>query len=391
MKKGWTYKKLGEVTTFQNGFAFKSSLFRKDGLPIVRISSIQDEMIKEDDLVSFYPSDYDANFDNYKILPNDILIAMSGGTTGKLGINRSNKVFYQNQRVGVIRENKKVLNHLFLYYFLHTKSEESLKIAAGAAQPNLSTAQIKAFVIPLPSLEEQQAIVSRLDAAFAQIDALKANAEKALGEAKALFQASLKEMLEPKEGWEEKKLEDITEVKDGTHDSPKYATEGIPFVTQKNITINGFDLLNTKKITLEDHKRFYARSNVEFGDIIIAMIGANRGMSCIVDTREVFSIKNVGLIKKSDNINSKYLLFYLHSPAANAYVLNNSNGGAQEFIGLKGLRNFPIQYPPLSEQHSIVATLDSLKSKVDSLQENYEKISKECDALKQAMLREIFE
>ena len=187
------------------------------------------------------------------------------------------------------------------------------------------------------------------------------------------------------------KIEDITEVKDGTHDSPKYATEGIPFVTQKNITINGFDLLNTKKITLEDHKRFYARSNVEFGDIIIAMIGANRGMSCIVDTREVFSIKNVGLIKKSDNINSKYLLFYLHSPAANAYVLNNSNGGAQEFIGLKGLRNFPIQYPPLSEQQSIVATLDSLKSKVDSLQENYEKISKECDALKQVILRQVFE
>ena len=121
------------------------------------------------------------------------------------------------------------------------------------------------------------------------------------------------------------------------------------------------------------------------------MIGANRGMSCIVDTRETFSIKNVGLIKKSDNINTIYLLFYLHSPEAYAYVLDNSNGGAQEFIGLKGLRNFPIPYPPLSEQQSIAETLNSLKSKVDRLQENFEKISQECDALKQAILRQVFE
>ena len=271
---------------------------------------------------------------------------------------------------------------------------ESMKLgtyAEGAAQPVIAASKLLQLEIAIPPLSEQQSIVDYLDSAFAKIDAMKANAEKALNEAKALFQASLKEMLEPKEGWEEKKLEDITEVKDGTHDSPKYVTEGIPFVTQKNITINGFDLLNTKKITLEDHKKFYTRSNVEFGDIIIAMIGANRGMSCIVDTQEIFSIKNVGLIKKNDNINMRYLLFYLHSPSANTYILDNSNGGAQEFIGLKGLRTFPIPYPPLSVQQSIVETLDSLKSKVDRLQANYDKISQECDALKQAILRQVFE
>ena len=195
-KEGWTYKKLGEVATFQNGFAFKSSLFRKDGLPIVRISSIQDEKIKEDDLVSFYPSDYNVNFDNYKILPNDILIAMSGGTTGKLGINKSNKTFYQNQRVGVIRENKKFLNHFFLYYYLHTKSEESLKIAAGAAQPNLSTAQIKDFIIPLPTLDEQRLIVAHLDALSSNVRALEEKLKKMKDECDALKQAMLREVFE---------------------------------------------------------------------------------------------------------------------------------------------------------------------------------------------------
>ena len=66
---------------------------------------------------------------------------------------------------------------------------------------------LKEKYIPVPPLSEQQRIVDYLDSAFAKIDAMKANAEKALNEAKALFQASLKEMLEPKEGWEEDTLQ----------------------------------------------------------------------------------------------------------------------------------------------------------------------------------------
>ena len=318
--------------------------------------------------------------------PGDILMSVRApvGPT-----NITDRKICIGRGLAAIRCNKDIIPQYILYALRNIES----KIIGndGAVFNSINKKQIEDLPLPILSLSEQQAIVDYLDSAFAKIDAMKANAEKALNEAKALFQASLKEMLEPKEGWEEKKLEDITEVKDGTHDSPKYVTEGIPFVTQKNITINGLDLLNTKKITLEDHKKFYTRSNVEFGDIIIAMIGANRGMSCIVDTQEIFSIKNVGLIKKNDNISMRYLLFYLHSPSANTYILDNSNGGAQEFIGLKGLRTFPIPYPPLSEQQSIVATLDSLKSKVDRLQANYDKISLECDALKQAILRQVFE
>ena len=201
MKEGWEYKKLGEICDFRSGFAFKSNKFTKMGEPIIRISDIQNEEIDDSNLVYFDPKSYTEDLSKYLIYPGDILIAMSGGTTGKLGINTSKRTFYLNQRVGVFRENKKYLNHRYLYYFLHTKSEESLRIAAGAAQPNLSTAQIKSFIIPVPPLSEQQSIVDYLDSAFAKVDAMKANAEKALNEAKALFQASLKEMLEPKEGW----------------------------------------------------------------------------------------------------------------------------------------------------------------------------------------------
>ncbi len=392
MKEGWEYKKLGEVTTFQNGFAFKSSLFRKDGLPIVRISSIQDEIIKEDDLVSFYPSDYDVNFDNYKILPNDILIAMSGGTTGKLGINKSYKVFYQNQRVGVIRENKKVLNHLFLYYFLHTKSEESLKIAAGAAQPNLSTAQIKAFVIPLPSLEEQQSIVDYLDAAFAKIDAMKANAEKALNEAKALFQASLKEMLEPKEGWKEKKLGDICDFRSGfAFKSNKFTKIGEPIIRISDIQNEEIDDSNLVYFDSKSYTEDLSKYLIYPDDILIAMSGGTTGKLGINTSNRTFYLnQRVGVFRENKSyLNHRYLYHYLHTKSEES--LRIAAGAAQPNLSTAQIKSFIIPVPSLPEQQSIVATLDSLKSKVDRLQANYEKISQECDALKQAILRQVFE
>ena len=90
-------------------------------------------------------------------------------TTGKLGFNSTNQVFYLNQRVGKFTTKEK-LNKKYLYYLLSTKVEENLSISKGAAQPNLSTEQIKNIEFLMPPLAEQQRIVAKLDAAFAEID-----------------------------------------------------------------------------------------------------------------------------------------------------------------------------------------------------------------------------
>ena len=195
-KEGWEEKKLGDICDFRSGFAFKSNKFTKIGEPIIRISDIQNEEIDDSNLVYFDSKSYTEDLSKYLIYPDDILIAMSGGTTGKLGINTSNRTFYLNQRVGVFRENKSYLNHRYLYHYLHTKSEESLRIAAGAAQPNLSTAQIKSFIIPVPSLSEQRSIVATLDSIKSKVDKLQANYEKISQECDALKQAILRQVFE---------------------------------------------------------------------------------------------------------------------------------------------------------------------------------------------------
>ncbi|MEO5957537.1 MAG: restriction endonuclease subunit S [Opitutaceae bacterium] len=187
---GWTDTKLDEVCGFQNGFAFKSSSFKPSGCPILRISNIQDGKVDTDRLVFFEPTDYRENLDRYRIVADDLLIAMSGATTGKLGFNTESTVFHLNQRVGKFEPSKK-LNKRFLYHFLSTKVEENLRISAGAAQPNLSTEQIKGFVLPLPPIEEQVRIVAVLESFATETQRLASLYQQKLAALEALKKSLL--------------------------------------------------------------------------------------------------------------------------------------------------------------------------------------------------------
>lgn len=177
-EKGWEVKKLGEVAEVQNGFAFKSDLFTESGLPILRISNIQNNAITEEGCVFFEESSYNTDLSRYVVEPNRILIAMSGATTGKCGINKTTTCFYLNQRVGMFKENKEMIETMYLFHFLSMKSEESLKLAIGVAQPNLSTSQIKDFPIPLPPLPLQEAFAARVAAIEEEKSSIAASIEK---------------------------------------------------------------------------------------------------------------------------------------------------------------------------------------------------------------------
>ncbi len=189
--RGWEEKKLGEVCNFQNGFAFKSRLFKPSGFPILRISNIQNDGISYRRLVFFDKSLYKENFDKYQIIKGDLVIAMSGATTGKLAISDANETFYMNQRVGRF-DPKNSLSKKYLYYFMSTRIEENLRISSGAAQPNLSTEQIRNFEIPLPTLSEQKSLVKKLDALSAEAKKLEAIYRQKLADLEELKKSVLK-------------------------------------------------------------------------------------------------------------------------------------------------------------------------------------------------------
>ncbi len=189
-------KSLAELCDLQNGFAFKSTKFRDSGTPVLRISNIQDGSITTEKLVYASQDDYAENLDKYIVTKDALLIAMSGATTGKVGKQKSEQDFYLNQRVGMLKP-KANLDRDFLYFFLSTKVEELLSISAGAAQPNLSTKQIKEIQLPNATLGEQRDFSRALSRLSAEIDSLLSLSERTLSNLAALKSAILAQELQP--------------------------------------------------------------------------------------------------------------------------------------------------------------------------------------------------
>ena len=169
LPKGWAMCKLSDLCKIENGFAFSSDDYKSHGIPLVRISNITHNTIDITDC-AYIEGITD---DKFKISKGDLLIAMSGATTGKMGVYPFDETAYLNQRVG----NIKILNKSSLYpnyrnTYMQSKVDEILKIAYGGAQPNISASVIGNFDFPLPPYKEQIRIVETVQRIFDQLDVI---------------------------------------------------------------------------------------------------------------------------------------------------------------------------------------------------------------------------
>ena len=165
----WQWCRLGEICYFQNGYAFQSNKFSKDGKTIIiRISDIKDGYINLNDCVLSQETEIDKS---YIVNNGDLLIAMSGATTGKNGIYNSDRIAYLNQRVGNIKiRDMQTMIPSYRNYYIQAMQEEILKQAYGGAQPNISSTKLNDMFLPLPPFAEQQRIVSKIEEIFAILD-----------------------------------------------------------------------------------------------------------------------------------------------------------------------------------------------------------------------------
>jgi type I restriction enzyme, S subunit len=390
MPNGWRIKSISDVCEVIAGQSPKGKYYndKGNGLPFFQGKKLFGEKYLGE------PNTWTSMITK-ESFAGDIVMSVRA-PVGNVNFNNHSKICIGRGLAGI--RASALVDKNYLFYFLINHKNEIVG-NTGAVFNSINKTQIETIPIPIPPLDEQKRIVAKLDECFEAIHIARANVEKNLNNTKELFQSQLNQIfsqpvLSEAEGkgggWVEKKLGEVCDVRDGTHDSPKYINEGIPFVTQKNIKDDGLTFDKVNFIKQEDHDKFYKRSNVAFNDIIISMIGANRGMSCIVDDKRIFSIKNVGLIKANEKMVQKYILFYLKSPIAKKHVLKISKGSAQGFIGLGELRNFSIPIVSLEEQKSIVSKLDELNSQTQSLESNYQQEIAALEELKKSILQKAF-
>lgn len=393
MKEGWTYKKLGEVfKTYAGGTPSKANKanYINGTIPWLRSGEVCKKYITESEL---YISEEGLRNSSAKYYPiNTVLIAMYGATAAQCGILKFEAT--SNQAVCGVLPQKDFLPEFVYSYFVYIKDALAAQ-AQGGAQPNISQEKIKNVYFPCIPLSEQKLIVSRLDAAFSHIDELKVNAEKQLSEARALFQKSLAKAMEPKEGWEEKKLIEITHdncpISYGIVQQGDHIDGGIPVVRPVDMRekyITRENLKCTTQTISDSYKRTILR-----GDELLLSVRGTTGIISLATPELKGCNVNRGIVPLyfKDQINKDFLYYEMVSPLLQSVFAEKTTGSTLKQINIKDLRLIKLSLPPLSEQQRIVERLDALSAHVRELEEYQKKIITECDALKQALLRKVFE
>ena len=379
MKEGWTYKKIKEVcTSITDGDWIEKKDQSQSGIRLIQTGNIGvGEFIPKDDSHRYISEDTFNRLKCTEIFEGDILISRLPNPLGRSCIlPKLDTKCITAVDCSILRTKSDELLPKFFVYYTQSQGYFS-KINAessGTTRARITRKKLEETTIPTPSISVQQRIVERLDSAFENIDKLKANAEKQLAEARTLFQKSLAKAMEPKEGWEEMKLGEFAFMKAGVFvkasDIHKEFSEGL----YPCYGGNGL--------------RGYVKEPNQEGDYcLIGRQGALCG--CINRASGVFrTTEHAVIVKPYKEIPTSLVYYLLTQLNLNKYA----TGAAQPGLSVNNIAEVVrISIPPAKDYQRIAERLDSLSENVRKYEKIQRQIISECDALKQALLRKVFE
>ena len=422
LPQGWEWVRIGFLEEINLGFTYRPN-YVSEGVYFLSDKDISNGKIDFSNAKKVSQETYDNAAYGSKPKKGDILFGRVC-TMGKPQIIETDIPFCIFVSLGFFRDHTNIVNKKYICSWMESdlfekQVNENVK---GAAQRNLNTGWLKDFLIPLPPLAEQQRIVEKLEEILPLVEEyckneeilsemnkklpkpirqsilqyavqgklvpqnsndepasellkrIKAEKEQLLKDGKIKKEKPLPPITEDEipyelpQGWEWVRFSEIFDVRDGTHDSPKNVSNGIPLITSKDFHNGKIDFSNAKLISKEDHDKIQQRSCVEDNDILYSMIGGNIGNMVLVKKDREFSIKNVALFKYYSKELSNPLFLKLLLSSITIDFKNKALGGAQQFISLTFIRNYVIPLPPLAEQQRIVAKVEELMQIVDKLE-----------------------
>jgi type I restriction enzyme, S subunit len=254
--------------------------------------------------------------------------------------------------------------------------------------------QFLALEIPLPPLTEQRRIVAHIESLAARVNEAQRLREEVDAESSLLFGTALKRAYDQAVQIADKteRLDDLcTTITDGTHVTPTYMDEGIPFLSVKDISSGIINFNGTRLISPEEHAFLTKRCKPERDDILLTKVGTT-GIAKVVDVDREFSIfVSIALLKlDKSRLNPKFAEYMLNSPILKQHSSDGTRGVGNKNLVLKFIKEFPMPHPPLDEQRRIVAYLDGLQAKVNALRELQSASGEELSALMPSVLDRAF-
>ena len=394
MKKGWERKKVSEIAKHSLGKMLDKAKNKGEPKPYLRNLNVRWFDFDLSDVLEmrFLPEEAA----RYTAVKGDVLIC-EGGYPGRAAIWEQDEPIYFQKALHRVRFHEPERSKWFLYHLLSKDLDGTLKSHFnGAGIQHFTGEALAQFEVPLPSLPEQHRIVGILDEAFEGIATAKANAEKNLQNARALFESHLQSVFTQRgDGRIEKTLDDVCQqITDGKHgDCKNEMNSGFWFLSAKDVKAGTLNYDKARQITRADFEETHRRTNLEPGDILITNSGTIGRMAIAPaderTTRTTFQ-KSVAILKPLKSaIDSSYMYFCLSSGLTR--FVNLSAGAAQKNLLLRDLRSYRFAMPKsLDHQRSVAGKLDSLTEETQRLESVYQRKLAALEELKKSFLHQAF-
>lgn len=420
--ESWEWVRLIDLCSLISDGTHKTPAYAEYGVPFISVKDISSGVMDFSNVKYITREEHEKLISRCKPEMNDVLLCRIGtlGKAIKICTDKEFSIFVSLGLLKLIEADVadyivQVINSGYGYRWI-----DDNKVGGGTHTNKINLDTLRGMPIPIPPLEEQHRIVAKIEEILPYIDqydkaytkleifnkkfpedmkksilqmAMQGKlveqrpeegtadglyeqivAEKAqlIKDGKIKKEKPLPEIAEDEipyeipSSWRWVRFSEVMDVRDGTHDSPKYIETGIPLVTSKNISGGGLYFSNVKYISREDADKINERSNVDTGDILFAMIGSI-GNPVIVNKDREFCVKNVALFKNYDKSKMciEYVYWFLYREQ---YIMKKvASGGVQSFISLKVFRNYLFPLPPFEEQKRIVAKIEELLPYCDQL------------------------
>ena len=373
MRKGWEYKKLGEVCDVINGYAFKSSKYTSQGTRIIRITNVQKGYVVDNDPKFYSDEDFKDLF-QYSLFEGDLVMSLTGNV-GRVGILQKNMLpAALNQRVACLRVKSKKMQLNYLFHLLNSNLFENAAIqsARGIAQLNMSTEWLKNYIIPLPPLSTQLAIVSELDKINELIRLKKEQLKDFDNLAQSLFYEMFGDPVENEKGWEVKTFGEIGSVERGAGISKKdFVKEGLPCIHYGQLhTILG--PRTTKHFTSIPHNLLPKYKIAHTGDLVMAITSEDVEGSC----KSTVWLGDYDIIVGSDAAifhhkqDGTFLSYYTMTKAFFNEKAKYAKGFKVTHISAKEIEKIPVYLPPLPLQRLFAQRIEQIEREKSEVQKS---------------------
>ena len=355
MKQGWKIKKLGDVATYVNGYAFKPEHWVESGTPIIRIQNLNNPDA---------PYNY-CNFDipsKYIVERGDILISWSAS----LGVYEwGHDNGYLNQHIFKVVFDKGDINKYYLKYAVSTKISDMLENLHGATMKHIVKKDFDNTLIPVPPIAEQEKIVAELDCLSGIIEKKKQQLKELDALAQSIFYEMFGDPVENDKGWEKKRLGDLADISSSKRIFANEYTEiGVPFYRGKEVTekSKGNEISVELYISEDRYNEIKGAYGVPVvGDILVTAVGTI-GNIWVVDSEEPFYFKDGNVLWMKIKNNSHPVYFqYLLSVLIDEYKEQMANGCAYSALTIVNLKEMPTTIVPLTLQQEFASKIESIE------------------------------